>query len=184
MALVGFKARNHPQQQLFQGPRADVDERATPPEAFAVWHARFSFTVDAAALEYNAKLPRYWTPEDDGLKQDWTGERVWCNPPFSKIEPWVMKATSSHADLVVMLVPANRTEQDWWQFHVEPYRDRGDRLTVEFLRGRMRFGLGGNAPLPDTRAPFGCCLLIWSETLDRGLRGDRTWSRTSEGRRD
>lgn len=162
--LTGFKARNHPQQVLEVGPRADVDERATDPAFFAQVHRRFRFTVDAAALPYNAKLDRFWTPDDDGLAQPWDGERVWINPPFSNIEPWVRKASESHgAGLVVMLLPANRTELSWWQEHIEPHRDRGGRLSVEFLPGRLRFGLGGNAPLPNTRPPFGCCLLIWGQ---------------------
>ena len=161
VSLVGYRAQNHPQQVLAVGPRADVDERATPPELFAAFDQRFAFTVDAAALAYNAKLPRYWTPDDDGLAQDWTGERVWCNPPFSNLEPWVRKASASGADLVVMLAPANRTQLGWWQEVIEPRRDRGEGLSVEFLRGRIRFGFGNVAPLPNTRPPFGCCLLIW-----------------------
>ena len=124
MSLVGFKGQNHQQQLAVRGPRAAVDNRATPPEYFATLHERFAFTVDAAALPHNAKLPRYFTPEVDGLEQDWAGERVWCNPPYSSIEPWVVKAATSGAALVVMLLPANRTEQGWWQRRVEPVRDR------------------------------------------------------------
>lgn len=33
---------------------------------------------------------RYFTQLDDGLAQDWHG-RVWCNPPFKGITPWVEK---------------------------------------------------------------------------------------------
>lgn len=163
MPLTGFKAQNHPQQVLVHGAKVDVDERATPQEFFDMLHRRFSFSIDAAALPYNCKLERFWSPEDDGLAQDWTGERIWCNPPFSDVRPWVQKAhESTTADLVVMLLPANRTEQTWWQEFVEPFRDRQlSRLRVEFLPGRLRFGIGRNAPISNTRPPFGCCLLIW-----------------------
>lgn len=164
MPMTGFKAKNHPQQVLVHGAQVDVDERATPSELFAVLDRRFRFTVDAAALACNTKLLRYWTPAVNGLEQDWTGERVWCNPPFSDIEPWVRKASESAAELAVMLTPANRTELGWWQEYIEPKRDRGNGLSVEFLRGRIRFGLGGAAPLPNTRPPFGCCLLIWERS--------------------
>ena len=164
MPVIGFKARNHPQQVLVHGAQVDVDERATPQAFFDYLHRRFAFTVDAAALPYNAKLPRFWSPEDDGLAQDWTGERVWCNPPFSAIEPWVIKARDGGAELAVLLLPANRTDLDWWHDHIEPERDRGGRLKVEFLPGRLRFGIGRMAPLPGTRPPFGCCLLIWGES--------------------
>lgn len=138
----------------------EVDDRATTPEDFRPLHERFSFTVDVAASVDNAKLPRFYTVEDDGLAQDWSGERVWCNPPFSSIEPWVEKAWGG-AELVVMLLPANRTEQGWWQRHIEPGR-RAGALTVEFLAGRMRFLKPGQTEIqPNERPPFGCCLVIW-----------------------
>ena len=45
--------------------------------AFDSLHARFDFTIDVAASERNAKLPRYYTREDDGLgRTSWAGERV------------------------------------------------------------------------------------------------------------
>ena len=167
MSLVGFGAQNHPQQTAKYGALGAVDDRATTPEDFAVFHERFAFTVDAAALPHNAKLPRYFTPEQNGLEQTWEGERVWCNPPYSSIEPWVEKAWRSRAELVVMLLPANRTEQGWWQRHVEPHRDGQAGVTVEFLPGRMRFIASGAARIgSNERPPFGCCLLIWDEQTE------------------
>lgn len=164
MSLVGFKARNHPQQKA----KASVDDRGTTLEVFASLHERFGFTIDACATASNAKLPRYWTPDDDGLAQDWAGQRVWCNPPYSNIGAWVEKAATSGAELVVMLLPANRTEQGWWQTHIEPYRDRGRGLRVEFLPGRMRFIVPpAETVQPNDRPPFGCCLVIWGQTLAR-----------------
>lgn len=164
MSLVGFEARNHPQQSVKRGPREDVDHRATPPELFDPLNERFGFTLDVAALPENAKCPRYFTPDDDGLSKSWLGETVWCNPPYSNIGPWVEKAwfeaATSHG--IVMLVPANRCEQGWWQDHVEPFRDRGNGFSVEFLRGRRRFiGPGKDGIGPNERPPFGVALLIW-----------------------
>lgn len=164
MSLVGFKAQNHPQQ-----PRKDaVDDRGTDPEFFARMTERFGpFTVDVAAAPHNAKCERYYTIDDDGLSKSWAGERVWCNPPYSGIEAWVRKAHAEDgAHIIVMLLPANRTEQRWWQLSVEPYRDHlGGRLKVEFLPGRMRFIRPGATSIgPNERPPFGCCLLIWRES--------------------
>ena len=170
MSVVGYKARNHPQQVARGGARPDVDDRATPPEVFGPLQQRFGFTVDAAASPHNAKCPRFWTEADDGLAQRWTDERVWCNPPYSfpNLPAWVAKAwlewqQDDHPGVIVMLLPANRTEQQWWQEMVEPYRDLPDSdLHVEFLPSRMRFLVRGQTEVgPDERPPFGCCLLIW-----------------------
>lgn len=162
MSLVGFKARNHRQQVGHRGANPKVDDRATAPEVFAPLHERFRFTIDVAALPHNAKLPLYLTPFEDGLTFSWRGHRVWCNPPYSSIEPWVEKAWSSGAELVVMLLPANRTEQGWWQRHIEPLRDRPGGVRVEFLKGRMRFiAHDADGIKPNERPPFGVCLAIW-----------------------
>lgn len=162
---MSFVARNHPQQTGARGALDEVDDRGTDPALFEALSRRFgSFTLDVAAAPHNAKCPRYFTRLDNGLQQSWAGERVWCNPPYSDCRPWVAKAwVETEAPLIVMLMPANRTEQSWWQDLVEPYRDRpGSPLRVEFLRGRIRFiRPGSNGIGPDERPPFGCCLLIW-----------------------
>lgn len=163
MSLLGFKSKNHPQQVSTSGPRSDVDDRATTPEVFDPLNARFHFTVDVAAARHNAKCARYFTIDDDGLAQSWAGETVWCNPPYSDIRPWVEKAWRERNATTVMLLPANRTEQGWWQDLIEPHRDvTGSRIRVEFLRGRLRFLKPGQAEIgPNERPPFGCCLVVF-----------------------
>ena len=141
-------------------------------EDFNPLHARFRFTVDAAASAHNAKLPRYWTRTDDGLAQSWGGERVWCNPPYSVIRPWVEKAWTEWrggAELIVILAPANRTEQGWWQDLIEPARDApGSPLHTEHLPGRMRFVPHSDTTIkPNSRPPFGVCLLVWGADTKR-----------------
>ena len=102
-----------------------VDTRATDPKLFRFIDDEFHFTLDVAANADNAKCERYFTKEDDGLIQSWGGEVVWCNPPYSELRAWVAKATAETSATVVMLLPANRTEQPWWQEYIEPYRDGG-----------------------------------------------------------
>lgn len=168
MTLVGYRAKNHPQ----QATRDDVDDRRTPPEIFNPLHRQHRFTIDAAASPVNALLPRFWTREDDALSLSWRNERVWCNPPYSGIGAWVGKAWDEMADgdcaLVVMLLPGNRCEQAWWQTCVESYRDRGTgrhgiSLRTRFLAGRPRFGWppGRVVPKKGDRPPFGLVLLTW-----------------------
>lgn len=162
--LVGFKAQNHPQQTRYAGSKPDVDDRALPPSDFEPLNERFRFTVDAASSIENRKCERHWTKEDNGLEQSCAGERVYCNPPYSDIMPWIRKAwRERNAELVVMLLPANRTEQRWWQDGVEPFRDRtGSVLRIEFLPGRLRFLKAGQKTIkPNERPPFGCVLCIW-----------------------
>jgi phage N-6-adenine-methyltransferase len=169
VSVVGYQARNHPQQVAARGADPAVDDRAITMEDFAPVHARFAFTIDAAASTANARLPRYWTAGTDALSRSWAGERVWCNPPYShpSLGRWAEKAwdewfREGRPELIVMLVPANRTEQQWWQNWVEPFRDRATGLRTEFLPGRMRFLRSGQAEIrPNERPPFGCCLLIW-----------------------
>lgn len=98
--------------------------------------------------------------------QPWTGERVWVNPPFSAMRAWVEKAWAAIRDegaqTVVMLAPANRTEQRWWQESIEPFRDRGGALSVRFLPKRINFASQLNLGAYYTSsAPFGCVLLVW-----------------------
>lgn len=167
MSLVNFNAQNHPQQTKRRGAIDAVDDRQTPPELMLALRERFAFTLDAAASVENRQCEHYWSLEQDGLMQPWSGV-VWCNPPYSDLGAWVRKAWAEIArkggpETVVMLVPANRTEQGWWQREVEPFRDKGSGLRVEFLPGRMRFKRPDWVPGPKgDRPPFGCCLLIFT----------------------
>lgn len=168
MSVVGYRVRNHPQQVAARGALSDVDDRATSPDFFATLDVVYGFTLDVAASPENAKCERFFTAEQDGLRQSWAGETVWCNPPYSSIAPWVAKAWRDYESTrgIVMLLPANRTEQKWWQLLVEPRRDRpGSPLRVQFLPGRLRFiHPGALAVGPNERPPFGCCLLIWESS--------------------
>lgn len=166
MSILGFKGNNHPQQTGARGARDDINDRGTTPELLAevIELGYGPFTLDVAAADHNAKCARYFTLTDDGLEQSWAGETVWCNPPYSDIHPWVAKALIECAHpgtTVTLLLPANRTEQAWWQDLIEPFRDRpGNRpgITTHFLRGRRRFirhDAGFDSVQPNDRPPFG-----------------------------
>lgn len=87
MSLIGFTPRNHPQQKV----RDQVDDRQTPLSVFVPLNEEHHFTLDAAASAANALCPKYFTRDTDGLLWPWSGERVWVNPPFSRLEAWVAK---------------------------------------------------------------------------------------------
>jgi phage N-6-adenine-methyltransferase len=167
MSLVGFAITNHPQQVRKRGASDTVDERITPAKVFDPLQAEFGFTLDAAANERNAKCGRFYDLESDGLSQLWAGERVWCNPPYSALRAWVEKAWAEHragCPLIVMLLPANRTEQGWWQDLIEPFRDGRGPLETRFYRSRFNFGVPGNEGAKfNSSPPFGCVLVIWRQ---------------------
>ena len=47
----------------------------TPQYFFDQLNAEFNFDLDPCALPENAKCKRFFTPEDDGLQQNWGGEK-------------------------------------------------------------------------------------------------------------
>lgn len=128
-----------------------TDMWATPQDFFDALDAEFHFTLDACAVKENAKCEAYYTPEQDGLDQPWTG-RVWCNPPYGRnVGQWVKKAhdTASGGGFVVMLLPA-RTDTRW--FHDYIY----GKTEVRFIKGRLKFGSCQNAaPFPSMVVIFG-----------------------------
>ena len=66
------------------------------------------FILDPCATPENAKCARFFTKEEDGLQQPWTG-RVFVNPPYGReIGQWVKKSweESLKGALVVCLLPA------------------------------------------------------------------------------
>jgi len=166
MSLIAHRAQNHPQQLAVRGALEPVDDRRTPPDLLAECAQLANvalFTLDVAASAANAVAPVFYDSTSDGLTQRWAGA-VWCNPPYSDCRAWVHKAWVEHrcCERIAMLLPANRTEQRWWQELVEPYRRDGD-LEVHFLAGRRRFDRPGWVkPAKGDRPPFGLCLLVWT----------------------
>lgn len=105
---------------------------STPQDLFDKYNKIYHFETDVCALPENAKCEKYFTPEMDGLKQEWKGV-CWCNPPYGRqVEKWIEKAYKSSAT-VVMLLPA-RTDTKWFHDYCLPYGK------IEFLRGRLKFG--------------------------------------------
>lgn len=123
------------------------NEWATPQDLFNELDREFRFTLDPCADETNHKCDRYYTVNDDGLSQDWSGERVFCNPPYGRpVDRWVRKCFEEvycgKCSLAVMLLFA-KTDTKW--FHNYIY----NKAEIRFLKGRVRFGNQRNdAPFP------------------------------------
>jgi len=128
-------------------------EWETPQEFFDELNAEFNFTLDPCATPDNAKCKKYYTIKENGLKQNWGGETVFCNPPYGRaIKDWVKKCyeeAQKPNTTVVMLIPA-RTDTNY--FHDYIY---GKAKEIRFIRGRLKFGNAKNA------APFPSMVVVF-----------------------
>ena len=137
------------------------DEWETPRWLYAQLGALFHFSVDAAANSVNTKRQNhFWTIEDDGLEQDWEGEVVFCNPPFTdgKYSLWIEKATDAyllHGTTTVMVLPfkpETKGFNDVWKFAryiVMPYK-------------RIKFYPPESMNIKKPSAPtFYSCIVVW-----------------------
>ena len=117
---------------------------ATPQDFFDKMNEQYNFSLDVCAIAENAKCANFFTPEIDGLKQEWKGT-CWMNPPYGReIGKWVAKAYEEAVEkkncIVVALLPA-RTDTRW--FHDYIYMMYG--VEVDFIKGRLKFGNGENS---------------------------------------
>ncbi len=123
----------------------------TPIKFFNKVNKEFNFDIDVCATEATAKCDIYYTPEIDGLKQDWNGN-CWMNPPYGReIGKWIKKAyeESLKGATVVCLIPA-RTDTTYWHEYIFPYASE-----IRFIKGRLKFGNSTNS------APFPSALVIF-----------------------
>lgn len=129
------------------------NEWYTPPEIIeAARSVMGSIDTDPATSEVAnrvVKAERWFTKDDDGLRQDWTGN-VWLNPPYAQpligqfVDAIVRKYQDGEFDEACVLVN-NATETRWGQALL------GVSSSVCFLSGRVKFldrdGVPAGAPL-------------------------------------
>lgn len=107
-------------QQMIEAPTiANKDLWGTPWKLFyrAQSVLNISFTLDPCAVKETAKCPKWFSPQIDGLSQDWCGHTVFCNPPYSRgnIDIWVNECyRRSYQANIVALLPVS-TSADWFQ---------------------------------------------------------------------
>lgn len=128
----------------------------TPEDFYNKLDNEFHFNRDVCALPENAKNKNYYTPEINGLNQDWKGI-CWMNPPYGgEIGKWLKKAyeESLKGATVVCLIPA-RTDTKYWH----NYCMKADE--IRFIKGRLKFVGAKNT------APFPSALVIFKPSLMR-----------------
>lgn len=91
----------------------------TPSEIYSELDSEFHFDFDPCPPD----------PTFDGLAVCWEGRRVYCNPPYNNIAPWLAKA--KEADVAVFLLPS-RTGTEWFATYAP-------QAEVRFIRGRINF---------------------------------------------
>ena len=128
---------------------SNSDEWETPQDFFNYWYNIFKFDIDVCASKENAKLDVYYDKSCNGLIKPWHGT-AWCNPPYSNVKEWVLKAYREKllGVTTVMLIPA-RTDTKIWHDVIFPH------AKVEFIKGRLKFSNSKNS------APFPSAIVIF-----------------------
>ena len=68
---------NQTQQTMFSSNRDDWE---TPQDFFDKLNERYHFTLDPCCSDVNAKCPKHYTEQDNGLEQDWGGRNNILQP--------------------------------------------------------------------------------------------------------
>ena len=114
------------------------------------------FTLDPCSDGQNNKTDNYFTKEQNGLSQDWSGNKVFMNPPYGRaIKDWLKKAYEEGQKpntTVVCLIPA-RTDTKYWHDYVMKAQ------AVYFVKGRLKFGDSNNS------APFPSAVIVFTSAL-------------------
>ena len=115
---------------------SNSNEWRTPQDFYDKLDRTFQFDLDPCATHQSAKCEKHFTEEDNGLTQDWSGHKVFMNPPYGRgIDKWLNKAfeeSKSKNTTVVCLIPA-RTDTKYWH----KYCMKADE--IYFVKGRLKF---------------------------------------------
>jgi site-specific DNA-methyltransferase (adenine-specific) len=132
-------------------------EHGTPQWLFNILNDEFHFTLDPCAVKKNAKCKKYFTQKEDGLKQDWTNEIVFVNPPYCRnTSKWVTKAyNESLKGATVVLLLSAATGRKWFHNFVFNYAAQ-----IRWIKGFIKFDGASYG------APFASAVVIFSQTYN------------------
>lgn len=134
-----------------QGDKVDRDSRFTPEEFMrSIYDAFGEIDLDPCGHRLSPVVARRRIILDeggDGLTEEWSGDLVYVNPPFSQLLVWLRRAhdqwRGGRVRTVVCLVPV-RTDSVWFHDVLSADAD------IFLLRGRVRFldSVGGAQATP------------------------------------
>ena len=145
------------------------DDWKTPVGLFNKLNTKYSFELDAAASEDNAKCLNFYTEQDNALLKDWSkdAKSIFLNPPYGRqIHAFVKKAyeESLKGCVVVCLIPA-RVDTQWWYNYVRK------ATKIVFLTGRLKFSNSASG------APFPSCIIVFDNSCNEQ---SILWEKTSD----
>jgi len=115
----------------------------TPPDVLEEAMIKYDIhpTLDVCAYPLNAKFPKFFTPINDALTQEWR-ENFFMNPPYSQITQWMQKAYEQHKkhNVNALILVFAKTSVKWWHAFVE------GKAETHFQQGRIKFLLNGIEP--------------------------------------
>jgi len=121
------------------------DQWATPADVYSALDAEFHFDFDPCPLNG-------LTDGRSPLFSEWSGKRVFCNPPYGPEIPKFL-ARAGEAKLAVYLIPA-RTDTRWFHDDVLPKAKE-----IRFIKGRLKFGDAKNS------APFPSMVVVYESPI-------------------
>lgn len=132
---------------------------ATPKYFFDHLNDEFDFTLDPCALPDTAKCDKFFTPETNGLKQDWSNDIVFMNPPYGRgqnVYSWVEKAYNSALDggTAICLLPLSGDTKWYHDFVMRSHE-------IRFVKDRIWFELNGVA----ARANHASIVVVFEPTF-------------------
>lgn len=146
---------------------SSTGEWETPDWLFKQLDEEFHFNLDVCATSSNTKIQKtsrnlqgYFSIQENGLLQSWSGYTCWMNPPYGRqVVRWVERAfveAKKPETTVVCLLPA-RLDTGWFHDYLLGYS------SIRLIRGRLRFTLADNPTYPKVSAPFPSMIAILSK---------------------
>ena len=143
----------------------------TPPSLFKQLNDIFNFTIDVACDSDNCliDLPAFQGGFRidrglDGLRENWSCFRCFCNPPFSDKAKWIEKAynevINGECPICVMILPTNCIDTKAWHKYIE------GKVHYEILEGRVSF-IDPNTGKPESGNNSGTAIVYFKKRITR-----------------